>query len=176
MSALGDLKKLISYKVKKGISDRWILTAVGYYIAFQRCVDIARLEAELNMLICRYDLDGRIDLESIPKKSVRASNDVIINDLGITPRMADILKLDTLRKDAHRVRKLRWNRNDDRVPRSLYLSRFKTENKARKIEIERLMEKGMDKSAIARELGISRQTVYNILKVGGELKDNEEAI
>ncbi|UWJ21257.1 helix-turn-helix domain-containing protein [Bacillus cereus] len=165
MLALGDLKKLISYKVKKGISDKWILNAIGYYEAFQRCVDKEALEDEVTILMHCYDLDGRILLEDVPRKSVRASNSVIVDELGITLRMAASLNLVTLREDANRMNKLRWNRTKERIPRAVYLSRFQTNKKEMKMNIERLMSKGVNKSEIAREMGISRQTVYNILKI-----------
>ena len=162
--ALDDLNKLILYKTRRNISDTWVLKALGYYIAFQRSVNKEELEDAVKILMYRNNLEGRIDLKDVPKKSVRASNIFIIAELGITHRMAENLQLMTLREDASRIRKLKWNRTKESLPRSVYLNRFETNKKAMKKEIELLMTKGRNKTEIARDLGISRQTVYTILK------------
>lgn len=148
--AVEDLTKLINYKTKRGISDRWQSKAHSYLNAFRRASGFPPLPFPDNLI--------ELDI------SIKDSNEKICKELRITPRMVEALNLQTLRLDAEQHRKRRYTTNLGRSSREGYLVNCKHHSLQQSAVIQTLLEKGMTKTAIAEYLGISRKHVHDLLK------------
>ncbi|HLU21817.1 MAG TPA: helix-turn-helix domain-containing protein [Bacillaceae bacterium] len=147
--AIEDLNKLIDYKTKRGISETWQSKAYSYLNAFRRASKLPPhpFPSHLTMV----------------DASIKDSNEKICKDLRITPRMAELLNLQTLRLDAEQHRKRRYTANQGRSSRKGYLINCQHHAKQQVAVIQTLLDKGMSKSDIAQHLGISRKHIYHLL-------------
>ncbi|GIN96927.1 hypothetical protein J6TS1_27970 [Siminovitchia terrae] len=148
--AVDDLTKLIHYKTKRGISDRWQSKAYSYLNAFRKGAGLSPIPFPSHLT--------KIDV------SIKDSNEKICKDLRITPNMIEKLSLQTLRLDAEQHRKRRYTANQGRSSRKGYLVNCQHHALQQQAIIKRLLDKGLSKTAIAQHLGISRKHVHHLLK------------
>ncbi len=147
--AIDDLNKLITYKTRKGISLRWQSKAYSYLNAFRRGAGLTPLPFPNEL--------KEIDV------SIKDNNEKICKDLRITSRMVEILDLQTLRLDANQNRKRRYTANQGRSSRKGYLINCQHHSIQQQAIIKTLLEKGLTKTAVAKQLGISRKHVHYLL-------------
>lgn len=147
--AIDDLKKLIKYKISRGISIRWQMRAYSYLDAFCHACHLKPMGLPQDFV--------RV------KVSVRETNEQICQALHITQKMADQLDLQTLRPDSEQHRKRRYTHCRGRSTREEYLRNCFHHRRERRFVIEELLQRGTPKAQIARHLGISRKRVYDLL-------------
>ncbi|MDF2902503.1 MAG: hypothetical protein K0S25_141 [Bacillus sp. (in: firmicutes)] len=148
--AIDDLKKLIHFKSSRGISTRWKTLAYSYLFAFCHAVHLKPMNLPQDFV--------RV------KVSVRETNEQVCHALRITQKIADKLELQTLRPDFEQNRKRRYTRGQGRSTREQYLQNCFHYRLERRTIIEDLIKSGVPKTQIARQLGMSRKRVYDLLK------------
>lgn len=153
--AIDDLKKLIHYKMARGISQKWQGQAYSYLMVFCR---IAHLEP----------LDVPEDLPLVPV-SAKATNEVICRDLKITENMVNHLELETLRPDCDQHRQARHSQRVGRATREVYLQDCQHQSRQQLALVQHLLDQGLTKSAVARKLHLSRKHIYHLI-------NNEEVL
>ncbi|CQR47386.1 hypothetical protein BN1058_01697 [Paraliobacillus sp. PM-2] len=152
--AVDDLNKLINYKTKRGISLRWQSRAYSYLNAFRRGAGLSPIPFPNHLI--------EVDV------SIKDSNERISKDLRITPKMVEKLNLQTLRLDAEQHRKRRYTANKGQSSRKGYIINCRHHSLQQRAVIQTLLEKGITKTAIAKQLGISRKHVHYLLNKGKE--------
>lgn len=149
---LSDLYKLLDYKTSEKLRN----SIYSYIFIFSRYLGI------------EFEMPDHHEL--VTDISVKDSNEIIIKRLRITSRQIKLLELETLREDAEKRRKQRYKENKyGAIPREQYEKILKARRQETYREYLKQKKQGIFTTQIAKNLGMSRKRLYQIITLEKEV-------